>query len=163
MRNRQEDYKKKKLYRTVNTTTYYVHHLHGGEYRWGRQKQKSIREDSPYFQSMAGKKRRGLDYTPLSMFLLSKVGENWDLVYSEAVKRLDKPDPIFWLVALHTQDRRDYVCCSESSYYNGLYVDEAGVLRKVSPDLKGTDIPILCDCCTHTFNGVCICRAKSEG
>jgi len=154
MKIRQKSYEKKRLYRTVNTTTHYVSHFYGGEYRWDRKKQKSIKEDSPYFQSMGGKKRRGLDYTPLFMFLLSKVENKWDLVYGEAIARLDNPAPIFWLVALDFENGKDIVRYGESSYYNGLYVDESGVLRKVSPDLKSTDIPILCNCCTHTFNGV---------
>lgn len=150
----QKTYEKKKLYRTVNTVTHNVNHCYGGEYRWERKKQKLIEVDSPFLQSMRGKKRRGLDYTPLFRFLLSKVGEEWDLVYSEAIKRLDKPDPIFWIVALHSEDKRDFVRCGESSYYNGLYVDVDGILKKVSAELSSTDIPISCNCCTYTFNGI---------
>ncbi|MGV3345177.1 hypothetical protein ACGVWS_05305 [Enterobacteriaceae bacterium LUAb1] len=150
----QKGHEKKKLYRTVNTATHDVNHFYGGEYRWERKKQKLINEERPFFQSMGGRKRRGIDYTPLFMFLLNKVGEKWDLVYSEAIKRLDKPDPIFWLVALRFEDKRDVVRCGESSYYNGLYVDGDGILKKVSAALTSTDIPILCNCCTYTFNGV---------
>ncbi|TCT92367.1 hypothetical protein EDC48_101173 [Gibbsiella quercinecans] len=153
MGNHRKRYIKNKLYRSVNTATYNVQHLHGGEYRWKRHKNKLIQGDQPHFQSMSSKQKRGLDYTPLFMFLLSKIDEKWDLVYSEAIRRLDKPEPIFWLVALHAEDRRDFVLCGQSSYYNGLYVDEDGFLRKVSPDLKASDIPVLCDCCTYTFNG----------
>lgn len=103
---------------------------------------------------MKGRKRRGIDYTPLFMFLLNKVGGKWDLVYSKAIKRLDKPDPIFMLVALHPEDQSDFIRCGESSYYNGLYVDVDGILKKVSEELESTDIPILCNCCAYTFNGV---------
>ena len=58
---------------------------------------------------MHGKQQRGLDYTPLFKFLLKKVGSNWDDVYSEAVSRLDRPDPIFWLVAINENQKKDYV------------------------------------------------------
>ncbi|MCC8381416.1 hypothetical protein [Xenorhabdus sp. PB30.3] len=158
MKNHQLNHRKKKLYRRVNTATHCVFHSHGGEYRWERAKQKRIREDMPYFQSMKGKPRHGLDYTPLFMFLLSKVGEKWDVVHSEAIQRLDRPEPIFWIVALHEHEQRDYIRCGESSYYNGLFVDNAGFLRTVNPNLSENDIPILCQCCTHTFNGIPIHR-----
>ena len=128
----QKGHEKNKLYRTVNTVTHDVNHFYGGEYRWERNKQKLIKGDSPFLQSMGGRKRRGIDYTPLFMFLINKVGEKWDLVYSEVIKRLDKTDPRFWLVALHSEDKRDFVRCGESSYYNGLYVDVNGILKKVS-------------------------------
>lgn len=50
---------------------------------------------------MSGKINYGLDYSPLFMFLLRKTGEKSDQVYSEAILRLDLPDPTFFLVALH--------------------------------------------------------------
>jgi len=55
----------------------------------------------PQRESMHGRQQRGLDYTPLFFFLLSKIGQHWDEVYSEAISRLDRPDPIFWMVAQH--------------------------------------------------------------
>lgn len=103
---------------------------------------------------MHGKQRRGLDYTPLFMFLLSRVGSDWDSVYREAVERLDRPEPIFWLVALNEADRCAVVRLGESSYYSGLYVDEGGILQRVDPGLKPEDLTPTCTCCTHTFNGV---------
>ncbi|OKO99784.1 hypothetical protein [Xenorhabdus eapokensis] len=157
MKKHQSNHGKKKLYRRVNTTTHFVFH-HGGEYRWERARQKLIREDMPCFLSMKGKQRRGLDYTPLFMFLLSKVGEKWDAVHSEAIQRLDSPEPLFWLVALHEHEQREYIRCGESSYYNGLFVDGSGFLRKVNPNLSVNDIPVQCQCCTHTFNGVPVHR-----
>ena len=39
-------------------------------------------------------------------FLLSKVGADWDSIFSEAKRRLDKPEPIFWMVALHPAGRK---------------------------------------------------------
>ena len=82
------------------------------------------------------------------------MGEEWDTVFREAAARLDRPDPIFWLVARHEHERREMVRVGESSYYSGLYVDEAGILRVVNPDLRAEDMSPYCTCCTHTFNGV---------
>ncbi|MFL6199341.1 MAG: hypothetical protein ACJ76J_09205 [Thermoanaerobaculia bacterium] len=103
---------------------------------------------------MHGKHRRGLDYTPLFKFLLSKVGSDWNDVFSEAVARLDRPEPIFWLVALTEPERRECVRLGESSYYSGLYVDTEGILRIVNPELGPEKMTPLCTCCTHTLNGV---------
>lgn len=57
---------------------------------------------------MSGKINYGLDYSPLFMFLLRKTGEKSDQVYSEAILRLDLPDPTFFLVALHETDQRNF-------------------------------------------------------
>ncbi|HRO44045.1 MAG TPA: hypothetical protein PL009_14515, partial [Flavipsychrobacter sp.] len=98
-------------------------------------------------------KQRGLDYTPLFQFLLSKVGSKWHEVFSEAKSRLDKCDPIFWMVALVKNDRKDYVRVGEASYFSGLLVDEENFLQITNPDLKASDFQPACSCCTHTFNG----------
>lgn len=103
---------------------------------------------------MRGKRRRGLDYTPLFRFLLSKVGSEWDGVHREAVSRLDRPEPIFRMVARDEDGRREIVRTGESTYFSGLYVDNAGILRAVNPDLGPEDLTPSCSCCTHTFNGV---------
>lgn len=144
--------RKKPLYRKVNTRTHGVRHRTGGDYRHERNaKAPTIRTARG---SMHGKERRGRDYTPLFRFLLSKVGEPWDEVHREAVARLDRSDPIFWLVALREDERREVVRVGESTYYSGLFVDDAGILRKVTPDLTAEDLTPSCACCTHTFNGV---------
>lgn len=103
---------------------------------------------------MHGKQQRGLDYTPLFRFLLSKVGQPWDDVFSEAVARLDKAEPIFWLVALREDEGRDVVRLGESTYFSGLYVDGKGTLQLVNPSLGPEDMAPTCACCTHTLNGV---------
>lgn len=80
---------KKKLFRKVNTTTYGVRHHFGQNYN---------RRDGNQQGDKGKMKRgveRGLDYTPLFRFLLSKVGSDWDSVFSEAKSRLDKTEPIF--------------------------------------------------------------------
>lgn len=142
--------RKDPLYRKVNTQTHGVHYGTGGDFRTGR---KAPDESEASRGAMHGKHRRGLDYTPLFRFLLSRVGSDWDSVYREAIARLDRPDPVFWLVARHEHERREMVRVGESSYYSGLYVDDQGILQVVNPDLKAEDLAPSCSCCTHTFNG----------
>src|SRR5688572_22460461 len=95
--------------------------------------------------------RRGLDYTPLFRFLLSRVGHDWDAVHSEAVSRLDRPEPIFWLVARSEAEKKPFVRCGDHAYYSGLYVDENARLAVVDPTLTVEQMVPTCSCCTHTF------------
>lgn len=144
--------KKSPLFRKVNTTAHGVHHRFGGEFREERHsKQFAVSETNRL--GMHGGKQRGLDYTPLFRFLLSKVGSEWSSVHAEAVSRLDQEDPIYWMVALQLKDEQEYVRTGESSYFNGLKVDEAGVLQLVNPLLGPGSLAPQCKCCTHTFNG----------
>ncbi len=101
-----------------------------------------------------GAPRGGLDYTPLYRFLLSSVGRPFREVHAEAIRRLDREEPIFHLVALREEDRQDVVRCGESTLYNGLYVDDDGALRMVAPDVTVETLVPSCACCTHTLNGV---------
>ena len=142
---------KQPLYRRVNTRTHGVHHGGGGEFRWSRHARK---EDRPGRGAMGGESRNGLDYTPLFRFLLSRVGDDWAAIHSEAVSRLDKSEPIHWLVARSEAEKRPFVRAGESTYYSGLYVDEDHRLALVDPDLRVEDMEPSCACCTHTFNGV---------
>jgi hypothetical protein len=151
---------KSPLYRSVNTRTHGVHHGDGGEYRWSRHVRKENRSTRG---SMHSGGRQGRDYTPLFRFLLARVGDDWSEVYSEAVSRLDRPDPIFWMVARSEHDKKPYVRIGESSYYSGLYVDENNRLRRVDPDLTVEAMEPLCSCCTHTFNGVPFTRPYRPG
>ena len=137
---------KKPLYRKVNTKARGVHHRFGGDYSDTRNKESAV--------GMRQGVQRGLDYTPLFRFLLSSVGKKWDDVYSEAVSRIDKPEPIFWLVAMGKEGAKDSVLVGESSYYSGLYVDESGLLQIVNPIVNETTLDPSCSCCTHSFNGV---------
>jgi hypothetical protein len=150
--------KKTPLYRKVNTTAHGVHHRAGGDFREQRKKEASS-ETGLSHQGMHGRQHRGLDYTPLFRFLLSKVGQGWNSVYSEAVTRLDRPEPIFWLVALQAADEHEYVRTGESSYFSGLRVDSDGTLQVVNPKMDANSLFPLCKCCTHTFNGVRFTRA----
>lgn len=145
------DREKPKLYRKVNTKAKGVHHLFGGDFKDTRNsKGESVQQVKG---TMFGTKQRGLDYTPLFKFLLSKVGSKWDEVFSEAKLRLDKEEPIFWMVALHEDEKKDYVRVGESTYFSGLFVDDNGILQLVNPNLKAIDMTPSCNCCTHTFNG----------
>jgi hypothetical protein len=145
------DKEKSKLYRKVNTKTYRVHHLFGGDFKHSRNKKRDSLEQSK--GKMFGKTERGLDYTPLYRFLLSKIGSNWDDIFSEAKSRLDKTDPIFHMVALNEDKKEDYIRNGESSYFSGLYVDNNSILKLSNPTLKAIDMKPFCSCCTHTFNG----------
>ena len=143
------------LYRKVNTLARGVRHQSGGEARWQRNtKAEKAETDAGLTRGkMAQGVRRGLDYTPLFRFLLSKVGQDWDAVQAEAIARLDRPDPIYWLVARTEEARQTVVWLGESSRFSGLYVDDDNRLQKVAPDLTADDLEPLCRCCTHTFNG----------
>lgn len=88
------------------------------------------------------------------------MGKDWTGVQSEAVSRLDKSEPIYWMVALNEDDKEECVLLGENSYYSGLYVDENNLLQKVSPDFKPESIYIGCTCCTHTFNGKAVTAKK---
>jgi len=143
-------HRKEPLYRRVNTRARGVHHNRGGEYRWSRGRD----DDRAGRGAMQKDVRRGLDYTPLFRFLLSRIGKDWDAVHSEAVSRLDRPDPIFWMVALTDDAKKPFVLMGESSYYSGLFVDADNRLAIVDPDLRVEHMKPSCACCTHTFNGV---------
>ncbi|MEO1494825.1 MAG: hypothetical protein AAFV19_21980 [Pseudomonadota bacterium] len=149
---------KKPLYRRVNTRTHGVHHGHGGDYRNDRNTKKETRNASSR-GSMHSHHRHGYDYTPLFRFLLSKVGEDWSAVHSEAVSRLDREDPVYWLIARCAAEERRFVRIGESTYYSGLCIDEDNRLARVDPDLTVDLMSPSCACCTHTFNGVPFTRA----
>ena len=152
---------KSPLFRKVNTRVRGVHHRFGSDYRHQRNTKAELRSEAVR-QAMHGHQRRGLDYTPLFKFLLSRVGQPWDDVYAEAVSRLPSPEPIFRLVARHQHEQRDYVRVGESSYYSGLFVDEAGVLQVVNPSIGPSSLRPSCACCTHTFNGLRFTRPFPE-
>ncbi|SBS34064.1 hypothetical protein MSP8887_02083 [Marinomonas spartinae] len=137
---------KKKLYRKVNTRTHNVHHFFGGDYKNTRRRDSAI--------GMRQGVRRGLDYTPLFKFLLSKVGDKWSDVHSEAVSRLDQEEPIFWMVAKDFDSAEEYVRIGDNSYYSGLFINDHGILCIVNPELTEDSLKPSCSCCTHTLNGI---------
>ena len=144
--------RKKPLYRKVNTRTHGVRHGSGSKARKERNT-KRTKKDQSQNGSMHSKQRHGYDYTPLFKFLLTKVGCDWDIVFSEASARLDNKEPIFWMVALHECDKKSYIRVNESTYFSGLFVNDDNRLELVDSNLTVDDMKPTCACCTHTFNG----------
>lgn len=72
---------------------------------------------------------------------------------TQAVPRLDKENPIYWIVARNEHEKQPVVRVGNNSYFSGLYVDGDGLLAKVAPDLRNEDLKPQCKCCTHSFNG----------
>ena len=151
---------KKKLYRKVNTRTHGVHHGGGKDYSFDRNTKVEIRSDT-LRGSMHSKQHHGLDYTPLFKFLLSRVGKDWDGVYSEAVSRLDRSEPIYWMVARCQAEKQSCVRLGENTFYSGLYIDSDKRLAVVDPNHSVEDMTPSCPCCTHTFNGMPFTQAYS--
>jgi hypothetical protein len=145
---------KQPLYRKVNTTARGVHHNFGGNFRDLRPMVKAGDEPGRNAVAMHAGARRGLDDTPLFRFLPSRVGRKWDDVFSEVVARVDRKEPIFWLVALREEAAQAYVRTGEASYFSGLVVDVNGVLRVADPGVGPATLAPQCPCCTHTFNGL---------
>lgn len=151
---------KKPLWRKENKTIickkYYVQR--GEDFRHDRNTKKMKNFEGG---KISMKKRKlGRDYTPLYKFLLSKVGKNWDEIFSEAKSRLDEEKPI-WHLVMDPNDEivktryfgklPERIRCGESSYYSALFVDENNILQKVNPNAKAPEPN--CSCCTWTFNG----------
>ena len=148
--------RKEPLYRKVNTLARGVRHPAGGEARWDRNTKaeaQAAAEGVTRGKLRTAARFGAFDYTPLFRFLLSRVGQDWAAVHAEAMSRLDREAPIFWIVALHPQDRRPVVRIGESTYFTGLYVTEDGRLARVDPDLTAAMMRPFCACCTHTLNG----------
>lgn len=142
--------RKEPLYRKVNTKARGVHHHSGPDARHERNTKEGISS------KMTKSDRRGLDYTPLYKFMISKVGQDFDKVFSEAISRLDKEDPIYHIV----DDKREYMM-SENAIFPTLKVDENNILQLVNPSLKNEDFSPSCPCCTHTFNGKALVKKYS--
>ena len=137
---------KEPLYRKVNTKARGCHHHKGLDAKQSRNTKSGMTS------KMKSGVERGLDYTPLYRFLLSKLGQEWDVIHSEAVSRLDKEDPIYRLVDINQTDERDAVKVGENSYWPSLIVED-GILKEKNPDLTNEDFSPSCPCCTTTFKG----------
>lgn len=144
----------KPLYRKVNTKARGHHHHTGPDAKHTRGTKKGMTS------KMKQGKQRELDYTPLYRFLLSKIGQPFDQVYSEAIKRIPEAEPISYLVK-EDNTGQGYTYCGESSMYSTMYVDDQGLLQLVKPELVNTDFKPTCWCCTHTFNGKPLTRKWS--
>lgn len=129
------------------------HIAKGKETRWARHSKATKKEaEAEALHKSIRRGKYGYDYTPLYHFLLSKVGERWDDVYSEAIRRLDKTDPIFYMVVLHPEsNEQPSRRLGESAYFSTLTVDAEGILVKLDPTYEMAEV--FCQCCTHTWNG----------
>lgn len=143
---------KEPLYRKVNTKAAYCFHWYGSD----AAKDRGTKHGIP--KSMKKDVRRGLDYTPLYKFLLSKVGKEWDAVYSEACSRLITDEPIWHMVENNKPNHQTYFnlgyFINEKSFYSKLFVDENGILQKKDPSITADSFTPSCPCYTHTFNGI---------
>lgn len=135
------------MYRKVNTKARGVHHHFGEKYKHTRGTKQG---GTPKMKQGV---MRGLDHTPLYRFLLSKVGQPYSQVHSEAVSRLISAEPISHMVINDIEGDCGYFGAGESSYYSTLYVDDNGILQIVDPDVNENTLEPSCHCCTHTFNG----------
>ena len=151
--------KQKPLFRKVNTKAFGVHHVFGSKFKYTRNAKKESR--AQVTGSMARKKERGLDYTPLFRFLLSKVGQDWDAVFAQAKARLDKTDPIYWMVAKTPSEKQDIVRTGATSFFSGLFVDEQNILQLVNPNVTPSLVKPMCTCCTYTLNGIPVTKKSN--
>lgn len=143
---------KKDLYRKVNTKVCRMglYHDFGSDAKYDRNTKKGISK------SMKSNKRRGLDFTPLYMFLISKIGQKWDEIYSEAKSRIPASETEALQNLFHTAtyyEDHGYKTFGEGTMYSTLVVDENGLLQKSMPELSIEHLYPSCSCCTHTFNG----------
>jgi hypothetical protein len=37
-----------------------------------------------------------------------------------------------WMVAVHEGEKNDYICIGESTFFSGLWVDDAGLLQRLT-------------------------------
>lgn len=142
-------YRKEK--KTGLSTHYYV--ITGGDYRHTRNSKKQKQFDGHKQPMNSGK--WGVDYTPLYRYLLSKVGQIWDEVYSEVCKRLpvEHRQAINYMVVTDTNEPEPYFRYGENSYFSTLTIKD-GILVKV--DGEKSFIPpsrIKSVCNTYSFNG----------
>src|SRR5574343_796211 len=159
--------KVKKLYRRKGRNTL-LDDNGKHNYRWTRNKKRVILDEDgsyeiPGDRKMKRKYKDGYDYTPLYRFLHSRVGRDWDEVYSEAISKLPErnPKPIWHIVyhknqcvyedgKLMIRDSRGVISTPKavtntwdryysSSYWSNLYIDQENKLRFVDKDYKLTD------------------------
>jgi hypothetical protein len=114
---------------------------------------KKIKNSDTFRGSMHSGQMHGLDYTPLFKFLLSRIGSDWVATHKEALARLDREEPIFWMVTEEKETGVAYFRNGENSYFSKLYINEDGVLSIVDPAITKDTLEPSCGCCTHTFNG----------
>lgn len=140
---------KQPLYRKLNKRAFNFHLCRPSTPFRDERNTKAMKSFEGYHRSI-GRTREGYDYTPLFKFLLSKVGQSWNDVFSEAVSRLDKQEPVFWMVDLNFKEGDEpLVRIGENTFYAKLKVVD-DILLIADENVVPAKY---CDCCTHTFNG----------
>lgn len=173
---------KKPLYRKIrnNESFAHYHNRNWQRYKHSRNTKKVFVDDEVVglknnTEKMSSHNTNGYDYTPLFKFLQSKVGQNWNEIYSEAKSRLDKEEPIWWIVQktklidgkrlslnhhptcyLQPIELFSISRIGESTYWRGLYIDENNVLQYI--DKNATYELHKYDHWTHTLDGKVILK-----
>lgn len=149
--------KLKPLYRTACRPTY-GHFKENKHYRHIRNKKKTVIEgeesvDTDTKMVRQRKDVRQLDFTPLYKYLQSKVGEDYDTVYSNVVERIPRNQRGVIDYIVMADNTGDGVArLGESTYFRTLYVDENNKLQFVNKDYKQT-VSKWCYMDTTTLDG----------
>ena len=96
--------------------------------------------------------KHGYDYTPLFRYLLSRVGDLWEDIYTYVKPRLNTTEAIWIMVSRSGYPQESsYFCLSEGSYWSQLWIDDEGRLQRVDPTQANASPG--CWCHTYSFNG----------
>lgn len=135
----------KPLYRKVNRKCLHCYDTKSKHYRWQRntKKEKKLLEDSISHGKMHKRPSmflgRKYDYTPMLMYVLNRVGEDVDKVYSDVCKRIEGEGKVLFNKMVSRKPKetlKDYFRYGEGSYYSQLYVDDENKIQKVNPNLS---------------------------
>lgn len=135
----------KPLYRKVNRKCLHCYDAKASHYRWQRntKKENKLIEDSVSHGKMH--KRPSIftshkyDYTPMIMYVLNRVGEDFDKVYSDVCKRIEGEGKVLFNKMVSKKPKEelnDYFRYGEGSYYSQLYVDDENKIQKINPNLS---------------------------
>lgn len=71
--------------------------------RHKKEKNIDLFSDLPFHQGIGRKYRNGYDYRPLEEFIKSKIGEDWNDVYSEILTKIDKKNihDLKWILSYY--------------------------------------------------------------
>lgn len=94
---------KKKLYRSNGKRDF---DRYGDKYKIKRVKSHDINDDLPNRTAMSPNGRSSKTFKPLLNFLKSSIGQHWDKIYAEIVKKIphdirSQSDPIDWYVSVN--------------------------------------------------------------
>ena len=133
------------LYRKVNTRARGVHHRSGGDFARHRNAKRARNESS-----MHAGQRRGLDYTRCFASCSPGSVRTGTRCFRRRLPGSTKPSRYSGSSPDTPTSRR----VGEGTDYSGLYIDDDNPLAVVDPGVTPQTMTPLCDCCTHTLNGV---------